>query len=732
MRRVMAALSWRGVVLGALALAGGGIAVAYADVRPPFAQQGSKLTASPEIGNGNLGWSAALSADGNTALVSSPSENSGLGAAWVFTRSNSTWTQQAKLANPTGETANGYFGGAVALSADGDTALIGGQQDGDTNWVGAAWVFVRSGSNWTQQGNKLQGGGRVGDGQFGAAVALSADGNTAAIGAPLDAGVGAGWIFTRSGSTWTQQGLKLTGAGAVGSPYFGRGAALSGDGNTVLFGGPIDNSQAGAAWVFTRSGSTWTPQGGKLVPTDAVGGPEFGLSPSLSADGNTALIGGGRDGYPNPVGAAWVFTRSGGVWTQQGSKLRPTDEVGNGWFGNGALSSDGNTALIGAYLDNSQTGAAWVFTRSGSSWTQQTATKLTGSDATTNAAFGYSVALSANGDTALMGGYNDNAGKGAAWVFFSPLAAPPVTPAPEPGLTPNPLAYTPKTTITSGPQGFTSSNPRFEFTSDIPGSTFECSWDGKPFEACETPTTRYKLPYGRHIFSVRAISPQGVPDPAPPRRVFTLGAETRAFRCSVDVAIEVPRSAIGAETSCDIYGACPVRSECAVTGLGIDAADVDQQGFGLALFAACRGSRSPRYCAVDYSRGQLGQTDCAVPHGVVLVFSCPHTYRASAGFEPPVGKFAAHCRFWQTDRSGSAKGHVTCTLELRIKPAAPFSLVGGSGGLISTYVPGPGVLLIGSGLGKAALAQAQSSRKPRASCLRCESRCARPASSRSR
>jgi Divergent InlB B-repeat domain len=334
----------------------------------PFVQ-GAKLTGPGETASGaQFGFSVALSSDGNTALIGGPVEF-GAGAAWVFTRSGSTWTQQGnKLTGTAG------FGSSVALSADGNTALIGGRSEN------RAWVFTRSGSTWTQQGNNLTGSDEVGDGLFGSSVALSSDGNTALIGGDYDnGGVGAAWVFTRSGSTWTQQGNKLTPSDEIGDGGFGSGVALSSDGNTALIGGPTDNG-VGAMWVFTRSGSTWVQQGNKLTPSDEIGYGYFGFSVALSSDGNTALIGGA---------GAWVFTRSGSTWTQQGNKL-----TGNGGFGSSvALSSDGNTALIGGG------GAAWVFTRSGSTWTQQ-GNKLTG---TGTVSFGFSVALSSDANTALIG-----------------------------------------------------------------------------------------------------------------------------------------------------------------------------------------------------------------------------------------------------------------------------------------------------------------------------------------
>ena len=117
---------------------------------------------------------------------------------------------------------------------------------------------------------------------------------------------------------FSQQGPKLVGTGATG-PFFGFGqgfsVSLSGDGNTAVVGGPDDDNLVGAAWVFTRSGRVWSQQGPKLVGSDALGPPRQGDSVSLSADGDTAIVGGpGDNGF---IGAAWVYTRSGGVWSQQ-------------------------------------------------------------------------------------------------------------------------------------------------------------------------------------------------------------------------------------------------------------------------------------------------------------------------------------------------------------------------------------------------------------------------------
>ncbi len=392
-----------------------------------FTQQGSKLVGTGAVRAANQGVSVAISGDGNTAIVGGANDNAvngGAGAAWVFTRSGGVWSQQGSKLVGTDAVGAAEQGYSVAISGDGNTAIVGGW--GDNLYTGAAWVYTRTGGVWTQQGSKLVGSGAtVGYVYQGISVALSADGNTAMVGGPLDnSSLGATWVYTRSAGVWTQQGSKLVGTGAVGAAYQGLSVALSADGNTAIVSGANDNSYAGAAWVYTRSNGVWTQQGSKLVGSGATGGPVYqGSSVAISADGNTAIVGG--DGDNSGAGATWVYTRSGGVWTQQGSKLVGTGAVGAASQGGRvATSADGNIAIIGGEGDNSLAGAAWVFTRSGGVWTQW-GTKMIGTGAVGNAWQGSSVAISADGNTAIFGGLGDNSYAGGAWVFVATACAAP-------------------------------------------------------------------------------------------------------------------------------------------------------------------------------------------------------------------------------------------------------------------------------------------------------------------
>jgi hypothetical protein len=328
-------------------------------------------------------------------------------------QANAQFAQQGSKLVGTGAVGGAQQGRSISLSSDGNTAIVGGYNDNGS--AGAAWVWTRSAGVWTQQGSKLVGTGAVGGAQQGQSVSISSDGNTAIVGGWVDSSnAGAAWVWTRSGGIWTQQGSKLVGTGAVDPAYQGSSVSVSSDGNTAIVGGFFDDSGVGAVWVWTRSGGVWTQQGSKLVGTGDVGGAQQGRSVSLSSDGNTAIVGGISDN--SNVGAAWVWTRSAGVWTQQGSKLVGTGVVGGaqqGW--SISLSSDGNTAIVGGRDDNGSAGAAWVWTRSAGVWTQQ-GSKLVGTGAVGGAEQGQSVSLSSDGNTAMVGGNLDN-GVGAAWAW---------------------------------------------------------------------------------------------------------------------------------------------------------------------------------------------------------------------------------------------------------------------------------------------------------------------------
>jgi gliding motility-associated-like protein len=384
----------------------------------PNTQQGSKLVGDGSIGIGGLGRSVAISADGNTAIVGGTSDNAQQGAAWIYVRNSGLWAQQGPKLVGSGNVGPAQQGKSVGISADGNTVVIGGNND--NNGMGAVWIFTRKNGIWTQQGDKLVGTDT--DAAFlpvsqGFSVGMSADGNTVIVGGPYDSSSrGAAWVFIRKGTTWLQDGGKLFDDSNVnGSQGQGISVGLSADGNTAIVGAPLENSQEGAAYVFVKSSSAWDRLPKKLAITDYVSTKWQGISVALSADGATAIVGGSVDG--NARGAAWVFQKNGAEWNRKGLKMVGTGssaDAAQGW--KVSISADGNTSLVGGYKDNWTNGAAWVYTWTDSKWIQR-GPKLTGIGSKGLANQGHSLALSADGSTAIVAGNVDNNLQGASWIF---------------------------------------------------------------------------------------------------------------------------------------------------------------------------------------------------------------------------------------------------------------------------------------------------------------------------
>ncbi len=358
----------------------------------------------------------SVDVSGDTAVVGAmradPNGNSDQGAAYVYTRSGTNWSLQAKLlANDGDEDDN--FGKSVAIN--GDTIIIGAF--GVNSNQGAAYVFTRSGPSWSQQA-KLTASDGSPDDYFGFFVGTS--GETVIVGAPFSSpggnnAQGSAYTFTRSGTTWSQQAKLIATDGRAGD-YFGISTAISDD--TVVVGAYFSdldgNSGQGAAYVFTRSGMAWSQQA-KLVANDGDEDDNFGKSVAVSND--TALV--GAFGNHSAKGAAYVFTRTGMAWSQQ-TKLIANDGSSIDFFGV-SVDLDKDVAIVGAhYADLNQRnneGAAYIFTRSGTAWSQQT--KLIASDGSAGDHFGVEVAV--EGGVAVVGAHFANYegvwDQGVAYIF---------------------------------------------------------------------------------------------------------------------------------------------------------------------------------------------------------------------------------------------------------------------------------------------------------------------------
>jgi hypothetical protein len=361
--------------------------------------QKAKLTAPGGVTGSDFGNSVAIS--GSTAVVGAPIENSATGAAYVFVHSGSTWLQQAKLTASDG-VAGDRLGSSVAIS--GSTVVLGAYFK--NSGTGAAYVFTRSGSTWSQRTELTASDGVSGD-DFGYSVALS--GTTTVIGAfAHNSDAGAAYVFTGSGSSWTQK-AKLTASNGGENDEFGFSVAISG--STAVVGAPNTNSLTGETYVFTRSTHGVWSQKAKLTASDGASGNQFGYSVALS--GSTLLVGAPAEYNSAPAAAAYVFTGSGKSWAQQA-------ELTDGATGDGfgvSVATSGSTALVGVPGSNSDTGAGYVFTRStAGTWSQES--ELTASDGAVDDQFGSTVALS--GSTAVVGTPYKNSYTGEAYVFVLP------------------------------------------------------------------------------------------------------------------------------------------------------------------------------------------------------------------------------------------------------------------------------------------------------------------------
>lgn len=360
-----------------------------------------EVVPSDGVGFEQFGYTVAI--DGDTAVVGAPyatvGANSNQGAAYVFVRKGDIWHEQMKLAAFDAE-AGDQFGYSVAIS--GDTIVVGAYNDSFISIQdhGSAYVFVRSGSQWTIQ-QKLFGTPTVAFGHFGSSVAI--DGDTLIVGEKDEqigshSGQGSATVFVRNFDSWSQQ-QKLTASDGAALDHFGISVSLEGD--LAVVGGSGRDSQRGAAWVFSRFGAIWTQRQILLDPVPAAN-DEFGISVGIR--GATIVVGAVGDDVPfiGSPGSAFVFAEENGNWIMQ-RKLNASDAQTGDQFG-ASVAISGDQIIVGSYFSviepsEFSQGAAYIFERDGGLWTERR--KLAAPDGDENYRFGTSVAI--DGDTAVVG-----------------------------------------------------------------------------------------------------------------------------------------------------------------------------------------------------------------------------------------------------------------------------------------------------------------------------------------
>ncbi len=418
-----------------------------------------KLKASDTDNDDQFGYSISMNTDGTKVIVGAIREDSDAtgvgngvsnsGVAYIYSLSGGVWTQEAKLkADNAGD--DDQFGYSVSMNADGTRVIVGavnedsdatGSGDGIDN-SGAAYIYSFSGGVWTQE-TKLKSSDAGSTDQFGYAVSMNTDGTKIIVGSineDSDAtGIGNGvfnsgavYLYSLSGGIWTQD-FKLKANDADNDDQFGRLISMSSDGTKIIVGAIREDSDAtgigngvfnsGAAYVYSLSGGIWI-QEAKLKASDPGSSDNFGRSVSINADGTKAIVGSVNEdsdvtGVGNGVsdaGAAYVYSLSGGVWTQE-AKLKADNADNDDQFGYSvSMNADGTKVVVGSVNEDSDvtgigngifnSGAVYVYYSSEGDWIQDI--KLKANNAGNGDNFGTSILMSSDGTKLIIGAINED------------------------------------------------------------------------------------------------------------------------------------------------------------------------------------------------------------------------------------------------------------------------------------------------------------------------------------
>ena len=424
----------RTALLGDPALGSGGAAYLYdepASGWPAAPAPAPAPTATfTGTGGGDLGWSVALSADGQVALLGDVLTGSNSGAADLYAESSGSWP-----ATPTDRFAGSgseQLGSSVALSADGRVALVGAPTAGGSpsydpvSGYGVAFAYGPWPTGWSlgaPAAATFTGSG----GDLGWSVALSADGREALVGAPFagsDSGIA--YLYDEPASGWAGTPSPTATFTGTGSEQLGYSVALSADGRVALVGAPSTSSNESAAYLYDEPASGWAGTPSPTATFTGTGSDYSGYSVALSANGRVALVGA-------PFGfAAYLYAEPGSGWAGEPSPTASFTSPANDYFGYSvALSADGQTALVGGPSTigaaSGSTSGAYLYAETSGTWPATPTATFTGS---ASSGLGTSVALSADGQTALVGAPYASSDNGAAYLYARPASGWPVAPAP--------------------------------------------------------------------------------------------------------------------------------------------------------------------------------------------------------------------------------------------------------------------------------------------------------------
>lgn len=403
----------------------------------PTVGQQARLVPTYQRANDQFGYSVSISNDGDTVVVGDPygedsSAKTETGRAFIFTRISTGWSQKTVLSDPLLFT-GAMFGQSVAMSGDGETCAVGCPVDKNSfgqATAGSVYVFVldKTSGLWTKQTRLLPVDINGMNANSGVSVALSDDGNILAVGSNYNTWAGVGYvgtvsIYERTGTSWVLKDTLHPNT-FVASLYFGTSVALSSDGAVVAVGANNDNQTAGtsgAVYIFTRAGDLWS-QTTKLVNTVSGTSEQFGEHVALSGDGKTCVV--GAKNFLNTAqnqynGAVYVFYNNAGTWVKE--RIVDDTPTTNDYFGSSvAISKDGTKLVIGVpgkesngltdtgvvYVYSGVNGAGWVRTKTISPKFLETSDRL-----------GYSVGISGDATTAVIGAPGQYASAGSIYIY---------------------------------------------------------------------------------------------------------------------------------------------------------------------------------------------------------------------------------------------------------------------------------------------------------------------------
>jgi hypothetical protein len=394
-----------------------GLTLTIGTTNNPNIQLGNKTTANTLSVGDRFGSAIAMAAYGNIAIVGSPIENSNVGAAYVYELENNIWIEKTRLTgtHPTSN-ANGKFGTTVAISADGNIVAVGAP--GINSNVGAIYIFRKINNTWIQE-KLLVPFNNTGAAQMGSSLSMAANGAIIATGGFADqSNNGAVWLYQFKDNDWGIVQTKLQPTSAVGSSQFGSSVQLSADSSTIVVGGLADNSFRGAFWIFKREASgIYNLLNSKMVPTQMVGSAQVGTAIAVDSKGQTIAVSGSRD--DNNKGAVWIYSlQTDGSYTQT-NKIINVQTTANPQFGNAvAINAQGSVLIVGNNQMTTQAGGAWQYVRNNATWTSIVPILFQGTGSVGAAQQGTSVAINATGSICLSAGIVDNT-RGAFWTFYN-------------------------------------------------------------------------------------------------------------------------------------------------------------------------------------------------------------------------------------------------------------------------------------------------------------------------